>query len=35
VRGFMLKRNNDFITLNKAGLNIIAMGAIDKRAVVD
>jgi hypothetical protein len=35
VRGFMLTKNYDFITLNKLGLSIISLGALDKRKVID
>lgn len=31
----MLSDKKDFVALSKAGLNIIALGAIDKRQVVD
>ena len=35
VRGFMLTKTHDFITLNKSGLSIIALGAIEKKEVVN
>jgi hypothetical protein len=31
VRGLILSKKKDFITMSKAGLNILALGAIDKR----
>lgn len=31
----MLSDKKDFVALNKTGLNIIALGAIDKREVID
>jgi hypothetical protein len=35
VRGLILSKKKDFITMSKAGLNILALGAIDKRQVID
>ena len=35
VRGFMIDEKKDFVALSKAGLNVIALGAIDKRECRD
>jgi len=35
VRGFLISGKKDFCVLSKAGLNTIALGAIDKREVFD
>jgi hypothetical protein len=35
VRGFLISGKKDFCILSKSGLNIIALGAIDKREIFD
>ena len=35
VRGFVIRGKKDFCILSKSGLNILALGAIDKRMVMD
>ena len=35
VRGFLISGKKDFCILSKSGLNILALGAIDKREVFD
>lgn len=35
ITGFLTSRNNDFVTINRDGINILALGSVEKRAVKD
>lgn len=35
VQGTLLNKNNDFVTLNREGINVFALGNIPKRPITD
>ena len=35
IVGFLTNRNLDFVTLNREGINILALGSVEKRAIMD
>ena len=35
IIGFLTNRNLDFVTLNRDGISIIALGQVDKRVIND
>ena len=35
INGFLTNRNLDFVTLNRDGINIVALGSVEKRPMLD
>ena len=35
IKGLLIQQNNDFVTLNKDGINVFALGKTNKRVIID